>query len=111
MKTTKWLYANVESQRCGAMECSKCGEKIIGGDYRYKELNHKFKFEGYVNHEHRSCSVNDPEWAKLDARQKEWAAQDIAKLKAFQDFAEKWQTDALNEQIYSMERSIRDQTK
>jgi len=103
MKKTKYIYTNADNLKCGEMICQKCNQKITSGEYRYKEMNHKFDFVGYVSHEHKFCSESgDTGWAIREMELAQRLNQMKEKLVAFESFANQWNTDALDEEIEYM---------
>lgn len=60
MANKTYAYANANNTKLGPMICACCGKPIEAGQFRYRETP-----RSYVLH-HRDCSVDDPQWAKLD---------------------------------------------
>lgn len=112
MKKSKWKYANAEDSLHGTMMCQKCEQKITSGEYRYKEMDHRFEFVGYVSHEHKACADNgDAGWATREAERVEKSKRVAERLDAFRAFSEKWDTAALDEEIEDMEFHLQNTRK
>lgn len=56
-----WEYSDAAFNKCGLMICTACRKKIASGQFRYRETD-----EAYLS-QHRECSSDDPQWAKIDA--------------------------------------------
>jgi len=91
-------YCDSKNSRHGRMVCYACGKPIMSGLYRVRYTD-----EAFITH-HRACSLDDKHWAKLDAQKSNQLAYYEKRLAAFKEFREKWNTDALDEEIESMER-------
>ena len=63
-----WRYGVAPGQQVGLMICTACRTKIETGEFRYRETE-----EAYLP-QHKQCSLGDPEWVKMEQRQREYAA-------------------------------------
>lgn len=76
----KWYYAEATSHQVGSMICTACRQKIVIGQFRYRETE-----DAYLP-QHRICSLGDPEWiriAECDQERSEFYARRKAALVAF----------------------------
>lgn len=100
-KKKHWQYSHVASSSCGTMICTACKKEISRGEFRY----HYHDEKGY-SCQHRKCSQSDENWAILDAESAEKRKKDEERLKAYIEFREKWDEEALDEEIASMKHYL-----
>lgn len=84
---SKWKsarYADAATSRVGLMICSACGKHIENGQFRYRETA-----EAYIP-QHRACSEEDPNWARLDREDEKHRQKFQALEKDARDFIAKW---------------------
>jgi len=77
------------------MRCQKCGKKIISGLFRYWESKNR---EAYLS-EHKNCSLQDIEWARIDKVQAERIDYNKKLLQSAIEFKGKWGIQDLDELI------------
>jgi hypothetical protein len=98
----KWTYANARGCTYGTMICTVCKKKITSGEFRVRETE-----EAYLP-QHRACSSNDPNWAKLDADKQNYINGVKERLAAFIEFKKQWnvEIDDFDEEIESMQAMV-----
>lgn len=98
-KKRNWSYADIRTQQCGLMECVKCGQRIAEGQFRYYMAHDRwFNDIGYVT-QHRACSTDDPNWAKLDKEYATYLERNESFLAACLAFKAHWGVNELDELI------------
>ena len=97
-----WYYEkDARASKRGRMICEICGKSIHQRAYRYYETE-----EAYIS-QHRECSLDDPEWKKID-RLNEKAYQHSARLlAACLKFKNYWNVDALDGLIDELKEPIK----
>lgn len=93
MSKHTWNYADAAVARTGLMICTACRKGIETGEFRYRETD-----DAYLP-QHRSCSANDPEWAKIDALNTVRAERDREFVKACAAFKAKWGVSDLDDYL------------
>ena len=84
-KKRQFTYEYESRSTHGNMKCQLCGEKIKSGlSYRYWETADAFLSE------HRSCTEDDPEWAKLDKYKQDAQKWESDYEQACKEFLQKW---------------------
>lgn len=103
----QWTYTIADNCRTGTMICTCCGKKITTGEYRYRMKYHSDSDKDYFINQHRECTLDDPNWAKLskeallrEERNKQMLAEAIA-------FRDKWNTYELDELIEDLTIIVR----
>lgn len=84
----RWEYSDTRNSRCGTMICGKCNKPITEGRYRSRQ---KLKGGdwGYSN-QHEACSMDDPEWARIDREAAKYSEERRLFVAACVDFKSKW---------------------
>lgn len=79
------------------MRCTACQKPVSEGEFRIRETE-----EAYLV-QHRHCSTDDENWAKLDAVVVEGLGRMKVRLTAYLAFREEWKADDLDESIEWMQ--------
>ena len=79
-----WRYDEAETRKVGTMICTACRKPITTGSFRYRETESAFLPQ------HRECSADDPNWAKMDTGRKMAAEQEVQRRVEFAAFVDKW---------------------
>lgn len=98
-KKIDWYYTGGGNQH-GLMVCNRCQKKIVGVQYRVYDAG-----EAYVV-QHRTCSLEDKMWAKLEGEMRQRIVDLQADLVEYQAFRAKHSENALDEVIELMEERI-----
>lgn len=84
-KKRKFRYEYESRSRHGEMKCQLCHKEIKSGlSYRWWETPNAYLSE------HRSCTEDDPEWAKLDKYKQDAQKWESDYEQACKEFLQKW---------------------
>ncbi len=85
---TQWEYNDTRNSSCGTMICGKCSKPITEGRYRSRQ---KPKHGDWAwSSQHEACSLDDPEWARMDARVASYREDRRLFVAACIEFKSKW---------------------
>jgi hypothetical protein len=85
MARKDFYYSNASRSQTGVMVCAACNKPITEGDYRYRETKDRF-----INH-HKNCSLDDPQWEKLENQKRAAQERDKTLKKAIEQLISKHQ--------------------
>lgn len=75
-----WTYTDAVGQQVSDMICTACHQPIKSGEYRFRETD-----DAYLP-QHRACSMDDPQWARIDEKQRQRDAFFASRKAALQKF-------------------------
>jgi len=97
-----WRFGNVGSSSHGLMICSCCNKKIDKGDYLYRTNKND---DAFIT-THRHCIADHKIWKEVDQKRTSWLTEITERLEAYEAFAKKWDTAALDEDIERLRDEI-----
>lgn len=95
-----WQYCNVSHGSHGTMRCTACGKRVTEGEYRVRETEDAFLVQ------HKSCSLQDPAWARRDAAELQRLRGYRDRLQAYEAFHAQWSEPALEEPIEDLRQIL-----
>jgi NAD-dependent SIR2 family protein deacetylase len=95
-----WTYCDTSRGSYGTMRCTACHKLVKEGQFRVRETE-----EAYLV-QHRHCSEQDENWAKMDAGVVENLVKMKERLAAYLAFREKWEASDLDESIEWMQEWV-----
>lgn len=102
MAKKHWIYADARSAVYGTMICSACNKRIISGLFRFYDSGFA------LISQHKACSLNDLHWNRNDVAVKQRLAVLKDKLQQYLCFRDIWNENALDEEIESMQKAIKE---
>lgn len=105
MGHSAWLPKTFDGSSHGTMECRSCHDRVTEGDYRVREQTKGYELQEYQV-EHRQCCPSWEGWKLHDRSQERRRDKAAQRLRAYQEFRDRWDEPALDEAIAQLRQEL-----